>query len=139
VGQYDVSHKEIICNTFMSHTTGYQYVSEMVMLTAVLMKLKLNPNSRLALVCLYYACLHDVKAHNEQDILTFSPLCKITYSLYIRHISYHTLDTAICTRLHYLLHFGTYFTSPLPCVATSHHTESIYLNESCNPLSVQLQ
>jgi len=71
--------------------------------------------------------LRDVKAHNEQGILTFSPLSKITCSLYIRHIPYHTLNTAICTRLHHLLQFATYFTlsHPLSRVATSHHNSAI--------------
>jgi len=54
VGQYGASRKETILITFMSHSAGYQYVNEMVMLIAMVMKCKLNPSSRLALVCLYH-------------------------------------------------------------------------------------
>ena len=65
MGQYDVSHKETILNTFMSHTTGYQYVSEMVMLTAVnetQTKPQQQTSTGLTVPCF---CLHDIKAHNE--------------------------------------------------------------------------
>lgn len=109
------------------HSAGYHYVNEMVMLTARVMKCKLNPSSTLAVVCLYHVCLYAVKVHIDQNILTFSSLSKITCSLYIRHIPYHTLNTAICTRLHPLLQCTTYFTLPHPLLrmATSHHTSTI--------------
>lgn len=86
VGQYDISHKETILNTYMSHTTRYAncYVNE------THTKPQQQTSTGLPVPCF---CLHDVNAHNEQDILTFFPLSKITCILYIRHIPYHTLDT----------------------------------------------
>lgn len=39
---------------------------------------------------------------------------QITSGLYTRHIPYGTLQTAMCTRLHYLLQYATYLSLAHP-------------------------